>query len=341
MNKFLVLAMTVIFLFHHGHSDAKCTTIIDLVSSSGGSTDSALIEAKSRLGEERIQAQGGGKLRRLSSPLPIRLYNTIDVLGTKEFPEGKKEHASIAILTVWPCSSENTYNLVLESRTGKANEVNAMWESKDYINPSDIATASLQYSQALGTALARYKANPNSKHQYDLISTYIALRAFHNLNSLTGYRLVFDEEILKIANWYRKLRSEVSHSSLTAIKNDGVSVANEEHALVGLYREEWNKLTTGGSTDNLTAMIRFRESILSEPAKKQILAQLKLTEEELILSINNAIGQALRSKTSGPPDFEKLASSHIIQASAYAKQLEGTKRAYLEQELSYLRATIK
>lgn len=212
-----------------------------------------------------------------------------------------------------------------------------MWASEEFRAPGDLETAAQQYFVALGTARARRARAPDSAHQYDLISSYLALRSFRNLVRMSNVHLTQGRALREIAAWHRELLTRVPRHGLEVIFTEGASIAGENATLVEMYRRQWAQVgKLDDPTEALATISRFRESMDNEVDRQQLLVALGLTREEIILSANEYAARALRARGASDATVAPLVSRQIDEARKLLDSRLLKQRLKLEKDLMHL-----
>ena len=285
-----------------------CRTQVQLRGDVGmdeGGLEQFVIQAREEPAGSILQSSETGSTRVYAVNPPKFLYRTI-VLKLQS-DAYRISSTSLAFLAPWPCTAEEALTLVLSTRTGSAAEVNEMWNDGRMLEPTDSIAASLYFARAIGTALARYKSRPAAKHQYDLISAYLALRAFRIYVNLSEIPLRESDEVRHIANWYVQLFQSINRKGLQAIEKDGLNIASERQALAVFYKKKWSEILKIEPPEiALDGMQRFRQSIEAEQDTPLLLADLHLTREELVASANTFAAKI------AAPKFEDVQVAKLV-----------------------------
>ncbi len=336
------IAVYILFFFPSlSFAENECSIVFSLVSDTGEPVVNATMSAVELPHGTKISTKPAGLVQEVAVPLPNILYRKVEVIAKQENSSGKIEAGSVAFFNLWPCATAYKTTLTLSARTGDAREVRDMWESKDLVRPSDFATAALQYAQALGTAQARLKANPNSRHQYTLISTYLALRAFNNLNSLSNIPLAHCENLAKIATWHRNLLTKVRQDRLDVIFREGTKIANERLALANMYKKYWNKTIKIKNPEIvLKRLHRFRKALDSESNSNKILADIGLSQSEVYASITFYAGKITKQTPVLGKEVKDLIAEQIHVTEKFLQSEPVLKRDKLSADVRYLNQKI-
>lgn len=287
-----------------------CTTELELRTDQGGIAENAEITAVELPEGISLTTSPAGRIQKVRVELPSILYRRIQISATASEP-AKQLAGSLAYYAIWPCNSTQKLTLHLAARSGSAGEVRQMWDDSRMASPPDSETAALYYGLALSTAEKRLERNPDGAHQYDLISTYLALRAFHIYAKLSGSYLAWNEKIQRIATWHIKLLSRVNKNGIEVIDKEGARLASERPSRTLLYRRLWREFTTTKNPEQaLEGLDRFRRSLKEEADSDQILADLRLTHAEIVASTNSAASKVIR-KASTSPDLLKLIDNNV------------------------------
>ncbi|MGU5762668.1 hypothetical protein [Aeromonas hydrophila] len=276
-------------------------------------------------------------------------YREIELVATKD----DKVIGDIAYYMQWPCATNIKSKFTEMYRNGSAKEVLELWNSKDHIKPKDFETALFQYNQALGTAEKRLTApRRGNYHQYDIISSYLALRAFNNLLNSTDIPIARSSRIEKIADWHIELLAKVNKDGLEPIFNEGASISSGLTALSEMYKKYWQHAKAIKEEHTLQAyqsahdlFVNFRNTIELEPEKKAILDYLSIKPEEPSSSINELSGLWMRSSNSGDLTEEALSniqqqtktSENRLSNSNTANQKQVADIIYLNEKINNLR----
>lgn len=280
---------------------AECIGLIQVMPYCNGELlfSQAELDPRASAAGATLEVTPGGAAISLPAEQPEMLYRKVELSLRVPFRESGRVDADLAYYAAWPCEKPASILLPLTAQTGRADEVLEMWRSKAMMKPEDTSAAALYYARALETAELRYKRDPNSKHQYDLIACYLALRAFRKYLDISEAPIEMTPRLRKIAGWYRDLHSRVSLRGLEPIEKEGTAIAAERVALSALYRRKWNEileLSKVRPSKALEGIRRFKTAIEAEPETHKILADINLSHEEVLNSANSIAGRIGRDR---------------------------------------------
>jgi hypothetical protein len=276
-------------------SYAACKTHIEL---RGESVDETALQQSTVSAREipdglKLDASPrGALLREISFDLPDgRLYRRIALQSATQV-DAVALRAEVAVLSAWPCRVQDGVMLPVVKRVGDAAEVVGMWGDRSAVSPPDMATAAMYFARALSTAEIRHERYPQSKHQNDLIASYLALRAFRIYAAKSEVPLVTPPRLRPIAAWYLQLLTRVDATGLGAIAQEGQTVANELVPMAQFYTSKWREIKQlADRVEALDGLQRFRASLEAEADTQAILTTIGLTMEEIVNSTSQVAGE--------------------------------------------------
>ena len=212
-----------------------------------------------------------------------------------------------------------------------------MWRNKDVLQPKDSTTAALFYARALATAEHRLETNQSSTSQYNLIASYLALRAFRILATVSETPLLETERLKRIAIWHLELLERVRLNGLETIQNESAELTSHRPILAIMYRKNWAQLLLENNrVKQLEGMRRFRQSIESEQDATSLLADINLRREELIASANSVAGR-IEQPTSQRPEVRELVKKQTSESEEFVRNNNPSNSAKLDSDVRYLK----
>lgn len=116
----------------------------------------------------------------------------------------------------------------------------------------------------------------------------MALRAFRLYVNLSEVPLRASDEVRSISDWYVQLLQTTNLTGLDPIKKAGLDIASAHKTLAVFYGNKWREILKIEQPEvALEGLQRFRRSIEAEQDTPLLLADLKLTREELVTSANS------------------------------------------------------
>ncbi|MCE9682660.1 hypothetical protein [Halomonas alkalisoli] len=330
--------MTILLLLVvSGGVQASCRIHIILSPESVTLEEGIEFSAMERPYGTEIGVSPAGQVQSVTVEQPDQLYRTVETTAKKK-REDTLEVGDMAFYLLWPCDEELHAKLFLSARTGSAREVRLMWDNPAFVRPPDLETSLFQYAQSMATAEARYERNPESRHQYDLIASYLALRAFHHVIRLSPIPVARSERLTRISNWHRKLLSDgVTVSGLDSLISEGKQLASNLGAVSSMYTGIWNHIQDLKDPElQMTNLLRFKSSIISEPTVNDILNEIGLTRDQINSSINYYAGNMLRERGSASEASFQLISEHLEEMRQNLFAAEGRERDRLSSDVDYL-----
>lgn len=278
-----------------------------------------------------------GLSQTIAVELPTKLYRQVEIKIKTSLGKGSYIYGDVAFFVTWPCETSSKAIISASLRNGSATEVQAMWNSRELLQPRDTTTAALYYARALSTAEQRRAANQSSTNQYDLIASYLALRAFRMYANISELPLLESERLRLISNWYLELLERVKLDGLDPIKTDGAEIASHRAILVILYQKKWNELRkTSDPIKQLEGLRRFREAVESEQDATRILADINLSREELIASANSAAGQ-IEQPGSQRTEVQDLVKKQTKESDEFVRKSNPINSAKLKRDARFLK----
>ncbi len=273
------------------------------------------------------------------SKVPESLYQVIDVLWNESNDNKITLSRDLTYLHVWPCEKESMVTLIVNSRSGSAEEVRQMWDSKPMIKPSDTKAAAIYYANSMGTALARIDIDPNSKHQYDLISSYLVLRAFKVYSQISRVPLIPSPQLRMIADRLLGQLDTINVEDLEVIVKEGPLLASEVLYYQIFYKKIWDHILSKlDKKEKLILMRKFYDSITSERDSALILKALRLTSSEILASRNSLLGEYVLDSNRELKTLGELLDIHISETQLHLEKIENvSNREKLTKDLSYFK----
>lgn len=279
-------------------ADETCEVRVQLDISPAASSQDWKVYVRDFVSNDSIPLVQNGFLGfiRTAEPPSDSLYRTIIVDAKMSPDDGGKAIGEIAYFSVWPCKPTATIIMSVADRTGDASEVRRLREEYDSSAPTDLSTAAKYLADALGTAEARRRLYPNSIHQWNIIATYHALRAFYQYSTLAPVPLTYGSRLAQIAEWHRRLLPRVKPDGIDHIFNDSKTVLLNRMPRSRMYSAVWKEIKDSKNSQPAQArqlIGRFRSSIDLEPDKFGIMKDIGISMLELQKSESEITAKAL------------------------------------------------
>ena len=241
---------------------------------------------------------------------PRDFYKKVNVQAKVTDGESNSE---IAFISHWPCLVNKPIPLYISDYETTISALRELWSSEIF-NSKDHDTAAQEFFNAYSLAQWRLTSFPDSKRQYDLISTYLALRAFNNLITVLETPIYMTSGMKKIYHRHKELLKVVNPNGLDVIFNEKDKLGTEESILENLYRRAWsNILKIEDPGVAFEAGTRFLKSIREESDTDGLLERIHLSENVIITSTSNRAGKLFRSR--------KISSNELILDDRILEQL--------------------
>lgn len=278
----------------------NCEVRVQLgISPSPGSRDWN-IDVRDFVSNDRIPLEQNGAFGTIKTAEPPSnaLYRTI-IVDAKAGPnDGSDIVGEIAYFSVWPCRPAATIVMATAERTGEASEVRQLREEYGSSVPGDLSTAAKYLADALSTAEARRRLFPNSTHQWNIIATYHALRAFYQYSTLAPVPLTYGSRLAKISEWHRSLLPRVKPDGIGYILDESKTVLISRMPRSRMYGAVWEEIKeykTSRPTHARQLIARFRSSLDMEPDKVGIMKDIGVDTLELQRSESEITARAIQS----------------------------------------------
>lgn len=238
--------------------------------------------------------------------------------------------------------TQSTVVACLSSATGTAKEIREMWYNDAYINPQSEDEAALYYARTLASAEKCISAKMSN--QYELIATYLALRAFQSYARESTTPLAMSSELKRIGIRYKDLLAKLNFENLSAISREKLTVYDTLFELEVFYTKEWRRIKTLAESNPHLAFqqcVEYGESLYSEPEASGILARIKIANDEPIASALKFAGSAVQNNNGTDSDFGGILDKLERRLKALDIDFVTIQRKKeLEQELIDLRSKL-
>jgi len=332
-------------------SYANCTAVID--TSFGGNISPSDTYIKVLDGNSNDPIQLNDAMFSVSKP--EKLYRSIKVLAVKNDEESTSNLMDLVFFPQWPCGETRKIPIHLTSLELDNSSISEMFKD-EYWNIKDVNVAALNFYKSFALASWRKLKYPKGKSQYNIISSYLALRAFNHLAQISEPSFGMGDEMRGIYLWHIELLSRVNKRGIERIWKESDSLGTG-HSIKGiLYRKAWRKiLSLENDAVALESIQRLYRSAQEEAETDAILAAADLNFN-MIVEAGNEFARKL-SLNSGISDKEiglirsqgRLAGEYIGFVNANFDQsrhdsLKVSQRVveghpYLQERLRYLESS--
>jgi len=334
-------------LFLTGDAMASCVGSIDFMMTTTSEDTLTTI----RVGEEgRTFLLDSSSASKFTVSKPNLYYKLIEIEVKKGEEDG---NVKLVYFPQWPCDIVESVPIYIGHQTPSNAAIKAMFDDQNWDN-KDLRIATSNFNRAYSLAMWRKSKYPNGKSQYNVISSYLALRAFNHIAKLSESSLGMPDSMQELHRWHISLLSRVSASGLEVIWNES-SILGTNPSIKGLlYTKAWRKIKSQTNPQvRLEAMQRMYESIKNESETDEILHSAGLSIEMLIdagnnfarkLSLSdelneeqfNLINKQIRISGGFISDINVPASSSNNKSLGQVSERLQSDHSYLKNRMSYL-----